>query len=286
MSRIRTIKPEFFLHEGLFDAEMESKLPLRLSFQGLWIHSDREGRFEWRPRALKAGILPYDEVDFSRVLDALSSRGFILKYEHEGKLYGWIPSFTTHQVINNKERASALPEPTKESIINSNLSTRDARVLNACLTPLSNSQGERNMEHGKGKEEEGNSLSARARDMNRKMALGPICHFGRFRELYPKPGNWLEAEIVWRQKKCDEEAEKIFADVPKRQAEDAHWQESRFIPNPENYLKREVWKNAIVPKSTQSDDDRFVQATPGCLAKLREQRQRDELARAKAKQSA
>jgi hypothetical protein len=31
MSRIRTIKPDFFTHEDLFDAEQESGLPLRLT---------------------------------------------------------------------------------------------------------------------------------------------------------------------------------------------------------------------------------------------------------------
>ncbi|GAA4169527.1 hypothetical protein [Shinella granuli] len=80
MARIRTIKPEFFKHEGIFDAEQETGLPLRLAFAGLWTQCDREGRFAWRPRQLKVDILPYDELDFLRVLDALATRGFIVKY--------------------------------------------------------------------------------------------------------------------------------------------------------------------------------------------------------------
>lgn len=54
MSRIRTVKPELFKHEELFDAEQNSKLPLRLAFIGLFTVADREGRFKWRPRTLKA----------------------------------------------------------------------------------------------------------------------------------------------------------------------------------------------------------------------------------------
>jgi hypothetical protein len=34
--RIRTIKPEFFHHEGIYEAELQSNLPLRLAFIGLW----------------------------------------------------------------------------------------------------------------------------------------------------------------------------------------------------------------------------------------------------------
>ena len=78
--RIRTIKPEFFHHEGLFEAELETKLPIRVAFAGLWCIADREGRFKWEPRRIGVQVLPYDGVDFSRVLDALTTRGFVFKY--------------------------------------------------------------------------------------------------------------------------------------------------------------------------------------------------------------
>jgi len=127
MARIRTIKPEFFRHEGLYEAEIKTKLPLRIAYAGLWTSCDREGRFKWRPRQLKLDSLPYDDVDFSRVLDALESRGFLVKYEVEGDQYGAIPSWKTHQVINNKEMASVLPEPPK-CLIESITYTRESRV--------------------------------------------------------------------------------------------------------------------------------------------------------------
>ena len=109
MARIRTIKPEFFKHERLFDAELETGLPLRLAFAGLWTQCDREGRFHWRPRALKTDVLPYDEIDFSRVLDVLVTRGFVVKYACQGEEYGCIPSWNKHQVINNRESKSEIP---------------------------------------------------------------------------------------------------------------------------------------------------------------------------------
>jgi len=111
MARIRTVKPEFFVHEALFDAEIECALPLRLAFAGLWTQADREGRFRWRPRALKTGILPYDEVDFAGVLEALEKYGFVRSYEADGKRYGFIPSWRRHQHINQREADSVIPAP-------------------------------------------------------------------------------------------------------------------------------------------------------------------------------
>ena len=53
MSRIRTVKPELFKHEELFDTELASGLPLRLAFISLFTVADCEGRFKWRPRTLR-----------------------------------------------------------------------------------------------------------------------------------------------------------------------------------------------------------------------------------------
>lgn len=109
MARIRTIKPSFFKHEELFDAEKSTGLPLRVAFSGLWTVCDREGRFAWKPRALKTDVLPYDDVDFGEVLDALAKFGFIVKYSADGREYGCVPSWTDHQVINLRETKSAIP---------------------------------------------------------------------------------------------------------------------------------------------------------------------------------
>lgn len=110
MGRIRTVKPEFFKHEELFDAEVETGLPLRVAFAGLWTQCDREGRFHWRPRALKTDILPYDNVDFARVLDALAAGGFIVRYEVDGEVFGAVPRWRKHQVVNQREAKSTIPE--------------------------------------------------------------------------------------------------------------------------------------------------------------------------------
>lgn len=111
MARIRTIKPEFFRHEKLYDIERESGLPIRLAFIALWTVADRQGRFKWRPRALKPECLPYDEIDFAAALEALRSGGLIVRYEVDSEPYGAIPTFLEHQVINKRESQSTIPAP-------------------------------------------------------------------------------------------------------------------------------------------------------------------------------
>ncbi len=150
MGRIRTVKPELFVHSELFDAERETKLPLRLAFIALFTCCDREGRFKWRPRELKLACLPHDDVDFSRVLDALLTRGFVVRYASE---YGCIPTWDRHQIINNRESESTIPAPTETDLV-----TRAPRVDDACPTPVKGKGRE-----GKGRGKEGKE-SARAKD--------------------------------------------------------------------------------------------------------------------------
>ena len=138
--RIRTVKPEFFTHEAIFEAEKETGFPLRIAFVGLWCAADREGRFNWEPRRLGVQILPYDLIEFSRVLDALVTRGFVVKYQVKKAWFGVIPSFIRHQVINNRESASVIPEPLKIKDPNA-CGTRAARVDDATGTEESGREG-------------------------------------------------------------------------------------------------------------------------------------------------
>ena len=135
MARIRTIKPDFFRHEGLFEAEQSSALPLRVAFAGLFTAADREGRFVWAPRALKLDCLPYDEIDFEQVLNALFEHGFIVKYEIDGKTYGCIPSWKSHQHVNIREASSTIPD-----------------ASGACTCAHVTARGEGKGREGKGKE--------------------------------------------------------------------------------------------------------------------------------------
>jgi len=163
MPRIRTIKPEFFSNYKLYKAEQESGLPLRVAFAGLWTLADREGRFKWIPQELKLGTLPFDDVDFSRVLHALGTRGYIKKYRGNNgqneEFFGFIPSWQDHQCINNRESTSLLPTPNQINMLDPEkdaCTTRAPRVDHAC-------QGERKGKEGKGKERKGIETQSESR---------------------------------------------------------------------------------------------------------------------------
>jgi hypothetical protein len=227
MARIRTIKPEFFRHEELFEAERATKMPLRVAYAGLWTAADREGRFRWKPRQLKLDCLPFDEIDFSRVLDALETRGFIVKYECDGEVYGFIPSWASHQIINNRESSSILPAP-EESAIKSNTSTRDQRVDDASVTPLKHASGE-----GKGKEGKGVRVEA--------------ARFEDFWSAWPKSErkqDKAKCMSKWATDALDNHADEILADIAVKKAS-SKWTDDggKYIESPLVYLNNARWQD-------------------------------------------
>ena len=109
--RIRTIKPDFFHHDGI--AELS---PIaRLLFIGLWCMADRRGRLEDRPKRIKASLLPYDADNVDELLQSLNDFGFIVRYSVGGRKLIQIPAFDKHQRITGKEseRESDFPAPTE-----------------------------------------------------------------------------------------------------------------------------------------------------------------------------
>lgn len=114
MARIRTIKPDFFRHEGLQDLERDNPGSyVMLAFAGLWTLCDKAGRFEWKPRTIKLDVLPFLDFDMGTTLTLLERFSYVRRYEVDGKLYGVIPSFEEHQRINGKEaqEPAKYPEP-------------------------------------------------------------------------------------------------------------------------------------------------------------------------------
>lgn len=114
MARIRSIKPDFFRHEGLQDLEAGNPGSyVMLTFAGLWGHCDKLGRFRWRPRVLKLDILPFLDFDMTKTLMLLQQGGYVRRYKSEGEEYGEVVSFEKHQRISGKEaqEAEKHPEP-------------------------------------------------------------------------------------------------------------------------------------------------------------------------------
>lgn len=108
MARARNIKPGFFQNDGLGELAPIA----RLLFIGLWTICDFKGCLEYRPKRIKAQLLPYDECDTERLLINLDSSGFIAIYSVLGRQYIKIINFERHQNPHKNERdaGSAFPD--------------------------------------------------------------------------------------------------------------------------------------------------------------------------------
>jgi 5-methylcytosine-specific restriction endonuclease McrA len=83
----------------------------RLFFAGLWCVADREGRFVWRWKRLKAQIFPYDDFDVPGILEELERAGFVRSYSIDAQVFGVIDSWTRNQIPARDEPPSEIPAP-------------------------------------------------------------------------------------------------------------------------------------------------------------------------------
>jgi len=146
--RIRTVKPEFFLHEGL--AAMD---PLaRLLFIGMWTIADKAGRLRDKPKRIKVQVLPYDDCDIDELLFALADAGHIERYEVDGEDYIQICGWSKHQnVSKSREAASKIPDPTGDLSPEDTYTARDERVQDECHTSEAHESGTQGKGIGIGK---------------------------------------------------------------------------------------------------------------------------------------
>lgn len=165
MSRIRTIKPEFFL-----DDELAELPPLtRLLFIGLWTLADCEGRLEDRPKRIRAQIHPFDDGDTGAMLQALHDYGFIHRYAVAGIRYIEVRNFKKHQRITGKEAEGQSSLPPKPDGGNNGETTGKQggnKGETAVAQEGKGKEGKGREEEGKGREpiREGRETRARPRE--------------------------------------------------------------------------------------------------------------------------
>ena len=99
--RARNIKPGFFVNCELSEVDFAS----RLLFIGLWCYADREGRFEWKPKQIRAAIFPYDNVNIEKLLSNLLALNVITCNDN----IGYVEHFAIHQHPHPHEAKSTLP---------------------------------------------------------------------------------------------------------------------------------------------------------------------------------
>lgn len=122
--RSRWLRPGYFKSEELADLDFAD----RYCFAGLWLLADREGRLENRPRQIKVYILPYDDLDVSKILQRLHEKGIITLYEIDGMGIIQVNNFLEHQRPHHKEEESQLPAPTQLTLKDRRLSQTRLKV--------------------------------------------------------------------------------------------------------------------------------------------------------------
>ncbi len=227
MARIRSIKPEFFTSEDICSLSPLS----RLFYVSLWCESDRVGRLAWKPNTFKLRYFPGDACDIHAMGAELVAANLIVLYEVDGKQYAEIPTFETHQVINNREAESCIPaKPADEN----------PRVKVASVRVKAEGRKE-----GKGKEgREGNGME------------GTLTGFEEFWEAWPKnerKQDKAKCAEKWNAKNLDELTAKILADIAVK-CQTKKWKDG-YIEAPEVYINNRRWEDGVTPE--------LVTAAPG-----------------------
>ncbi len=235
MARIRTIKPDFFTSEDIV-----SLSPLaRLLFIATWLEADREGRFVWRPKNLKLRYLPGDNCDIDALTEELLDAGLVATYGANGQTYAEIPSFTRHQVINNRESESTIPARVTKA-----LTTRATRVIDATTTPLTGKERKEGKEHS----------TRRVQDEQADEG------FALFWDAYGKKTGKQNAISQWRKIRPDAELLNAILQAAKGYASS---NEPKFRKDPERWLKERRWEDEIVnsqPTTNAGQADIFAGA--------------------------
>lgn len=112
MSRIRTIKPEFWTSEQV----MECSPLARLAFIGMWNFCDDQGVHPASVKTLKAEVFPADDISSAGVgqlVDELVANGLVAKFRANDKEW-WAVTGWHHQLIKNPS-APKYPSPPSPS---------------------------------------------------------------------------------------------------------------------------------------------------------------------------
>jgi len=216
--RARNIKPGFYKNEVLADCD-----PLaRILFSGLWCLADREGRLEYRPKRIKAEILPYDDCNILKLLDQLNMRGFIVVYKVDDEIFVEIPAFSGHQNPNVKEAASVIPALYEHS---------ESTVLVSPLTPYPLPLTE-------------NPLPFPPRRAPKRVS-GSLNRFDEFWKSYPKKKAKGDAEKAWIKLNPSEHLIESILSAVQRATTSDDWtkEDGRYIPHPATWLNKKCWED-------------------------------------------
>jgi hypothetical protein len=112
MARIRSVHPGLFTDETF----MELSPHAQIFTIGLWTEADDQGVFPWKPKTLKARLLPAASVDAGELLAQLLDGGVLGRFEVDGQSYGVIRNFRRFQRPEKPKAVHPLPEKWREFV--------------------------------------------------------------------------------------------------------------------------------------------------------------------------
>ena len=141
MSRIRTIKPDFWEDEKVG----QLPIPCRLFFIGCWNFADDFGVIKGNAALLKSQIFPYDEnlrvSEIKKWIDALVNARMLIPIIHAEESYYIIRTFRSHQVLDNRYSKSYISKDKSlvskivdTALNNNNVNTSSSQCVHNVIT--------------------------------------------------------------------------------------------------------------------------------------------------------
>lgn len=231
--RIRTIKPEFWQNEQLFNCSEFARL-LAIALLNL---ADDEGYFLAHPAIIRGHLFPYlsDLKKVETGLLQLQAIDFIkIGTDSQGRNVGCVTKFLLHQKIDR-----ARPSVLKDYVSFDEDSTNTRRNVVEAST-----------EEWKGME--GNGTEETEKEQKPKVAKW-MQDFEQFWQAYPKKAGKTEAAKCWQKIKPDIQI--VLAALSwQTQQHDWHKDGGQFIPHPSKYLNRGDYNNEKPPEHKSSEE--------------------------------
>lgn len=188
MSRIRTIKPEFFTSEQIVECSTNA----RLLFVGMWCFCDDAGIHPASVKRLKMEVFPADDFTISQVeiwISELVNHGLLVVYEANGQSY-WSVTGWNHQRIDRP--SYKYPQPVISTIIQGSFDDNSSNTLRTL--------DDHSTTEGKGKERKGEESKIKKKHHPETVAA---------REKIPNPATELIAVF-------DDALSKVFGEEFRR----------------------------------------------------------------------
>ena len=230
--RIRTIKPEFWMHEGIASCSEFARL-LAIALLN-W--SDDEGYFMANPILIRGQVFPFldDSKIIPRSLQDLSRVGWIcLGKDDQGRDVGMVKNFTKHQRVDK-------PKP---SSIKANFQFQDASKIDPRLIQ------DASKEEGNGMEGNGKGKDLSSKILEREIAESIYKEYPRHEAK--KTG----IESILKAMKSHDPS--FLMERTKTFARLTTWKEANFIPLPATFFNQErfnddenSWKMPVKSEKT------------------------------------